>query len=174
MKKLNLLLGLLIGFMILSCSSEDTENSQTELSQLVQVEQRRFDSGTLYETIVINYSNQKPELWNFYDGLGLLTFYSEWNYNTNGLISSIEGYLPNGNLDSELVVDYDDSQRIIQTTTTEGNGTFTTTTNFTHNSDNTISSSTDSNGNMSNKTFEINSNGIIDKQVVNGNVVVSV
>ena len=54
------------------------------------------------------------------------------------------------------------------------NGTNFTTTNFTHNSDNTINSHTNKNGDISTKIFEINDNGVIDKEIVNGEVRVSV
>lgn len=164
-----------MGLAVISCSfDDDTDNSQPQLTQLIQVEQRRFDSGILYEKIVIDYANQKPELWSFYDDSDQLTYTTEWNYSSNGFLSSIKGYLPNGNLDYELNINYDSSNRIIQTIGSEENNTVTTTTNFTHNSDNTITSNTNSNGSTSAKTFEINNNGIIDKEIVNGNVTVFV
>lgn len=174
MNKLNLIIGILIGLTILSCSSDDTNDSQKESTQLVQVEQRRFDNGILYEKIIIDYSNQKPQLWSFYDDSNQLTYTTQWNYLSNGSVSSLKGYLANGNLDYELTINYDSNNRIIETTRSEENNTYITTTNFTHNSDNTITSITDNNGNTSTKTFEINSNGIIDKEIVNGIVTVSV
>ena len=174
MKKLNLLLTILIGLSILSCSSDDDDNPQTQISQLTKIEQRSFYNGTLEEKIIINYSNQKPELWSFYDETNQLTFMSEWNYSTNGNLISIKGYLPDGSLSSESNISYDNSNRIIQTIRSEENNTYITSTNFIHNSDNTITSNTDSNGNISSKIFEINNNGIIDKEIENGNVIVSV
>jgi len=173
MKKLNLLLGILIGLTILSCSSDDNDETD-EQTQLIRVEQRRFDNGILNEKIIMDYSNQKPELWSFYDDSDQLTYTTEWNYSSNGSLSSIKGYLPDGNLDYELIINYDSSDRIIQTTRSEENNTDTTTTSFIHNSNNTITSTTNSNGNNSTKTFEINNNGIIDKEIVDGNVTVSV
>ena len=174
MKKPNLLLTILIGLSILSCSSDDDDNPQTQISQLTKIEQRSFYNGTLEEKIIINYSNQKPELWSFYDETNQLTFTSEWNYSTNGNLISIKGYLPDGSLSSESNISYDNSNRIIQTIRSEENNTYITSTNFIHNSDNTITSNTDSNGNISSKIFEINNNGIIDKEIENGNVIVSV
>lgn len=177
MKKQILLLGVLIGLTIFSCSSDDNDGPDEQIpeqTQLVQVVQRRFDNEILDEIIIIDYSNQKPELWSFYDDSDQLTYITEWNYSSNGYLSSIKGYLPNGNLDYELIINYDNSDRIIQTTRSEENSTYITITNFTHNSDNTITSNTNSNGNTSTKTFEINNNGIIYKEIVNGNITVSV
>lgn len=175
MKKLNLILITFIGLLlILSCSSDDNDNSQIHTSQLIKIEQRSFYNGTLEEKIIIDYSNLKPELWSFYDETNQLTGTSEWNYSSDGNLISIIGYLPNGNLNSELNISYDNSNRIVQTIRSEDNNNYVTTSNFIHNNDNTITSNTDSNGNLSSKTFEVNSNGIIDKEIVNGNVVVSV
>ena len=53
MKKLNLLLTILIGLSILSCSSDDDDNPQTQISQLTKIEQRSFYNGTLEEKIII-------------------------------------------------------------------------------------------------------------------------
>lgn len=174
MKKLNLLLTIFIGLSILSCSSDDNDSPQPQTSQLIRVEQRSFYNGALEEKIIMDYKNQKPELWSFYDDANQLTYSTKWNYASNGSLSSIKGYLPNENLDYELNISYDNSNRITQTTRMEENNTYLTTTNFIHNSNNTITSNTNSNGNISTKTFEINSNGIIDKEIVNGNVIVSV
>lgn len=174
MKKLNLLLAIFIGLSILSCSSDDNDIPQSQTTQLVKIEQRSFNNGVLEEKIIIDYDNQKPELWSFYDEANDLTYTSEWNYSSNGFLSSIKGYSSNGTLNSETNITYDNSNRIIQTVSSEENGTYLTTTNFTHNSDNTITSDTNSNGNTSTRTFEINSNGIIDKEIENGNVTGSV
>lgn len=159
-----------------SCSSEENEIPVTQTQSLVKIEQRQFDfnSGALTEKIIFEYNNQRPTLASFYDENSQLTYTSEWNYSNNNLLSSIRGYLPNGTLDSETTITYDNSNRIIETKRLENNSTYLTTTNFTHNSDNTITSETNSNGNISSKTFEINNNGIIDKEIVDGNVIISV
>jgi hypothetical protein len=174
MKKLFLLLS--IGLLMTSCSSEENEIPVTQTQSLVKIEQRQFDfnSGALTEKIIFEYNNQRPTLASFYDENSQLTYTSEWNYSNNNLLSSIRGYLPNGTLDSETTITYDNSNRIIETKRLEDNSTYLTTTNFTHNSDNTITSETNSNGNISSKTFEINNNGIIDKEIVDGNVIISV
>jgi hypothetical protein len=174
MKKLILLLS--IGLLITSCSSEENEIPEIQTQVLVKIEQRQFDfnNGALTEKIIFEYNNQRPTIALFYDENNQLTYTSEWNYSNNNFLSSIKGYLPSGTLDSETNITYDSSNRIIQTKRSEENSTYLTTTDFTHNSNNTITSNTNSNGNISSKTFEINNIGIIDKEVVNGNVIVSV
>lgn len=171
MKKLFLLLS--IGILIISCSSDENEIPENQTSNLIKIEQRQFENGILTEKIIFEYNNNRPTIASFYDDDNQLTYTSEWNY-SNNYLSSIKGYLANGTLDSETNITYDNSNRIIKTERTEENGTYLTTTNFTHNNDNTIISDTNSNGNTSTKTFEINSNGIINKEIVNGDVRVSV
>lgn len=174
MKKLFLLLA--IGLLITSCSSEENEISENQTQTLVRVEQRQFDlnSGVLTEKIIFEYENQKPTIALFYDQNNQLMYTSEWNYSSDNFLSSITGYLPNGTLDLQTAITYDDSNRIIKTKRSRGNSPYLTTTYFTHNSNNTITSVTDNNGNTLNKIFEINNNGIIDKEIVDGNVITSV
>jgi hypothetical protein len=87
-------------------------------------------------------------------------------------LSSLKGYLPNVTLNSETNVTYDNSNRIIQIVRSEENATYFTVTIFTHNVDNKITSDSNSSGNRWTKTFNINSNGIIDKD--NFNVTTSI
>jgi hypothetical protein len=62
--------------------------------------------------------------------------------------------LPNGTLNSETNITYDNSNRIIKTERIiEESGKYLTTTNFTHNSNNTITSETNSNGNTSDENI---------------------
>lgn len=173
MKKLLLLLLLSIGISTISCSSDENEVPENQTSNLIKLEQRQFENGVLSEKIIFEYNNDKPTKASFYEDNNQLTYTSEWNY-SNNYLSSIKGYLANGALDSETYITYDSSNRIIKTERTEENGTYLTTVNFTHNNDNTIISDTNSNGFTSTKTFEINSNGIINKEIVNGDVRVSV
>jgi hypothetical protein len=172
MKKIFLLLS--IGLLLISCSSEENKIPENQISSLIKLEQRQFENGVLTEKNIFEYKNNKPTLASFYDDNNQLTYTSKWNYSNSNYLSSIKGYLPNGTLNSETNITYDNSNRIIKTERIEESGKYLTTTNFTHNSNNTITSETNSNGNTSTKTFEINSNGSISKEIVNGDVSVSV
>jgi len=172
MKKIFLLLS--IGLFIISCSSDEDQIPQTRTPTLVKLEQRQFQDGVLTEKIIFEYSNQRPTIAQFYNGNNQLTYTSEWGYSNNNYLSSIKGYLPNGILSSETNITYDTFNRIIKTERAEENNTYLSTTNFTHNSNNTITSETNSNGSISSKVFEINNDGLIDKEIVNGNLRVSV
>ena len=81
---------------------------------------------------------------------------------------SIKGYMQNGTLNSETTISYDNLNRIIKTIRLEENNTYNTTSNFIYNNNNSITSNSNSNGNLFSKTFEINSNGIIHKEIQNG------
>jgi hypothetical protein len=172
MKKIFLLLS--IGLLMISCSSDENEIPESQISSLIKLEQKRFENGVLIEKIIFEYNNDRPTLASFYNDNNQLIYTSEWNYSVSNYLSSIKGYLPNGTLNTETNITYDNSNRIIKTERSEEDGTYLTTTNFTHNNDNTITSDTNSNGNTSTKTFEINSNGIINKEIVNSDVRVSV
>ena len=172
MKKIFLLLS--IGLLFISCSSEENEITENQIPSLIKLEQRQFENGVLTEKIILKYNNNKPTIASFYDNNNQLKYTSEWNYSNNNYLSSMKGYLSNGKLNSETNITYDDSNRIIKTQRIEESGTYLTTTNFTHNNDKTITSETNSNGNTSTKIFKINSNGIINKEIANGDIRVSV
>ncbi|MEN8123115.1 MAG: hypothetical protein ABFS35_22445 [Bacteroidota bacterium] len=180
MRRINYLSGVLIGIVLLSCSSDeniipDDENIVPDppISQLIKVEQRSFTNGELNNTTIMNFINHKPVLWSSYDETNQLNYYQEWNYIDNEVLTSINTYLPDGHLEYEYTIFYDNENRFIQTIHKK-NDIIMTTRNFIYNTDNTITSITNSGGGDSTKTFEINNNGIVDKEIVNGNVVVSV
>ena len=179
MKKLNLLLAFLIGFILFNCSSDDNSNTQEEPqnSQIVRTIQRIYDldnSSLLEERIVIDYNNGKPILWSFYDNTNQLTFTEELNYSNNGLLTSIQGFLSDGTSYSETSITYDSSNRILQRIYNEEDGSYNETISFIYNNNNTITSETNSNGFTSSKIFELNDDGIIYREIQNGNIVVSV
>lgn len=170
-KKASLLLLLVSLSALISACSSDDDSTNPETSTLVRVEQSILENGVLDEKIVMDFNNQKPVRWSFYNATNQLMFFSEWNYNSNGALATIKGYLADGTLDNQLTITYDSSNRITQTTRSEENNTFIATTNFIHNNDNTITSNSNSIGNNTTKTFEVNANGIIDKEIFNGNTV---
>lgn len=170
MKKIKLIILFFLGLTIFSCSnSEDSNSSQ----KLIKFEQKKYSNGVLEEKNVFVLENEKPYSAHFYNASNELTHKSYWHY-TNGLLTSIKGYFPDGTLYIQSNTVYDSSNRIIQTSTNEDNGSYLRTTNFIYNNNNTITSNTNNNGSNSSKTFEINSNGLIDKEIVSGNTVVSV
>lgn len=172
MKKLFSLL--FIGLLITSCSSEETEVTEKQKPNLIKLEIKQFNTGKLSGKTISEYNNNKIAFSSYYDENNQLTNTSEWNYSNNNDLSSIKRYLPSGILSSELNITYDNSNRITQTIDQKEDGSSFTITNFTHNSDNTINSHTNKSGDISTKIFEINDNGVIDKEIVNGEVRVSV
>ncbi|MEW5675971.1 hypothetical protein ABGT15_06620 [Flavobacterium enshiense] len=133
------------------------------------------ENGAIEEKIIHEYHNQKPTKMSFYDQSNTLTFYTLFEYTTNGLLTKVKNYSNIGNPLGETTVSYDNLSRISSVikiyTASPGNPEIT---RFTYNTNNTITSSYDPEGNGSTKTFELNSNGIIDKEFVNGNLVTSV
>ena len=163
--------------MIMSCSSEENEIPETETKVLVKVEQNQISNGILSEKIIFEYKNNKPTLASFYNENNELTYTSEWIYNSSGYLSSTKGSsTSNMNSNSETNIIYDNSNRIIQTIRSEDNNSGSTTTKFTYNNDNTITSESNSGSSVTNrvKTFVLNDNGIIDKEIVDGNIIVQV
>ena len=179
MKKLNLFIGFLTGILFFSCSSNDSSSNQetTQNLQTVRTEQKIYDfddSSVLEERIVMDYSDGKPILWTFYNSSDEITFKEEMNYSSNGLLTSIQGFSADGTSYAETIITYDSSNRISQTVYAQEDGSFNRTVSFTYNNDNTITSETNSNGFTSSKTFDLNSDGLIHREIQNGNVVVSV
>ncbi|MCG2611784.1 hypothetical protein LZZ90_09725 [Flavobacterium sp. SM15] len=172
MKKICLLF---LSLSLFSCSS-DSESSNSSSSQLVKMEQKSYyDNGDLEETIVHEYANQKPTKMSFYDENNNLSGYTDFQYNANGVLNKIKDYSAPGNLIQESTISYDSQNRISSIikiyTASPGNPEIL---RFTYNPDNTITSSYDPAGSDQTKIFELNSNGIIDKELVNGTVVTSV
>lgn len=173
MSKIKYIFTVLFSFLVLISCSKDEESTTvgTPTLKLTKIEQKSYFNSVFEEKNVIVFENQKPYSLYSYDATNQLTFKSFWEY-TNGKVSAIKGYLPNGTLYLQSNISYNSSNRITQISTTEDN-TYLTTTNFTYNG-NTITSNRNSNGSLSSKIFEINSNGYIDKEIVNGNVIMSV
>ncbi len=176
MKKRNVLLGMLIGMLFISCSSDDDNESQEpQIAQLYKMEQRAYYNGTLEEKIIFDYSNQKLELVTFYNENDVLGGSSDFIYNSQGILIGVNDFSADNSLTRELTIIYDGQNRIIQTDRVYlSNPDVHLLVNFIHNSDNTITSMSSGPNNTQEKVFEINSNGIIDKETYEGNVVASV
>ncbi|WP_203292497.1 hypothetical protein [Luteirhabdus pelagi] len=177
MKKRTLLIVFAIGATILSCSSEEDTNDnnpQQEAPMVAETEQRIFESGSLSERVVTSFENGKPKTWTFFDATGDITFRTDWLYNGSDNLTTINGFLPNGEQSYTLTITYDGSERISEMVRSEQSGSFITTTTFTHNNDNTITAITESDGFESTKTFEVNSDGIIDKEIEDGTEIATV
>ncbi|MCT8339736.1 hypothetical protein MG296_06700 [Flavobacteriaceae bacterium TK19130] len=177
MIKRTLLIVFVIGVTMFSCSSEENtndDNPQQDAPMVVETEQRIFENGSLSERVVTTYDLGKPEAWTFFDANGDITFRTEWLYNGNNNLTTINGFLPNGEQSYALTITYDNSGRISELVRSEQSGTFITTTTFTHNNDNTITAITESDGFESTKTYEVNNDGVIDKEIEDGTVVAMV
>ena len=162
--------------LFISCSSDDDNDSEVpQEPQLVQMEQRAYYNGTLEEKIIFDYSNQKLELVTFYNENDVLGGSSDFIYNSQGILIGVNDFSADNSLTRELTISYDGQNRIIQTDRVYlSNPDVHLLVNFIHNSDNTITSMSSGPNNTQEKVFEINSNGIIDKETYEGNVVVSV
>lgn len=165
---------LILTLILFSCNSDDSDNS-TNVPQLLKMEQLSYDNGVLDERIVFEYNNQKPTKATFFDANNNLTASTNFIYNSNGLLSAIKNYEPNTNLISEMIITYNSQNKITKTdrvSTLQPNEH--TTVDFTYNSNNTITSVYTSGSNTQERIFELNSNGIIHKEIFNGNVIISV
>lgn len=175
MKKLNLLLTFFVGLTILSCSSDDDSTTSTQEVQLDRFEQKLYDNEGLNQIYIFDYTNNRPETSSYYNAQNVLIGYSNWEYNSNGLLSEINDFSSDNVLTRNLKIIYDNQNRIINTDMVYSSSpTNHILVNFTHNSDNTISSEYSVSGNIENKTFEMNSEGLIDKEIQNGITIVSV
>lgn len=162
----NKLLLLIFTTFLFSCSNDDSssEPSVNQTKQLFKKEKILYENGNLNMKITTQYENNKPAIDSAYNSTNQLLYVSKNFFNTNNLVSSIKVYDENGILSIENNITYDNLGRITQILNTQPSGS--SVFNFTLNSNNTISSERISNGSVvTTKTFFLNSNGIIYKEV---------
>lgn len=164
---------LILTLILISCS--DNSEDSTNIPQLLKMEQLSYDNGVLEERIVFEYNNQKPIKATFFDSNNNLTASTNFIYNSDDLLSAIKDYLPNNSLMSEMTITYNSQNKITRTDRVDmSQPNNHTTVNFTYNPDNTITSVYTSGSTTQERIFELNSNGIIHKEIFNGNVITSV
>lgn len=168
MRKILSIFSLII--IINACSSDEGINEPT-LPNLIKTEQRSYFNNNLEEIIITNYENKKITKESFFDPNNQLVAKTVWSY-TNNVLSNIKTYSPSNVLVGEFNLTYNNAGKLVQTIRNEGTYT-TTTTTFSYNG-NTISSERNANGYITNKTFTLNANGIIDKEYENGDLMVSI
>lgn len=169
MRKILSIFSLII--IINACSSDEGINEPT-LPNLIKTEQRSYFNNNLEEIIITNYENKKITKESFFDPNNQLVAKTVWSY-TNNVLSNIKTYSPSNVLVGEFNLTYNNAGKLVQTIRNEGTYTTTTTTTFSYNG-NTISSERNANGYITNKTFTLNANGIIDKEYENGDLMVSI
>jgi hypothetical protein len=163
------LLSILITFLI-SCSNNDdaTEPIINPVKQLLKTDNYLYENGNLNIKISTKYENNKPVTDSVYDSSNQLSYYSKNFFNTNNLASSIKVYIPNGTLSIENNIIYDNLGKIIKIIKNQPSGSYVF--NYILNSNNTITSEIVSNGSVvSTKTFHLNTNEIIYKEVNGSN-----
>lgn len=163
MKKL--LLSLVAVVLLTSCSNDDTANNIASSSRYT-VTQKSYDSGSIENINVFEYTNGKPTMGTFYTPNHIPLSNAIMNY-TDGVITSSIIYTGNNIEIGRTNFTYDAQGRITKKVTQEGS--YVSTTNYTYNSNNTITSVT-TGSNTSTKTFYLNSTGIIYKQEEGSNV----
>ncbi|MCB0475888.1 MAG: hypothetical protein KDC69_09435 [Flavobacteriaceae bacterium] len=175
MKKLNLLVGILLGFIILSCSSDENTNSTSQVPQLIRIDRTSVGLGPGSPIQSAEFINNRPNIINYFDENNNLTYYFVYSYNTNDLLIEIDEFYANNDHRSKTEITYDSQNRIIQIKNENLEFNYTSwTVDYTFNSDNTISSYSESYfSGTQEKTFIINSNGYIDKEIIDGQEVVS-
>ena len=92
MKKLNLLLAILIGPTLFSCSSNDDMTLATQGIQLDKIEQKLYNNEVLDRIIVADYVGNRLETSSSYTSQNVLGGYSNWIYNSDGLLSAINDF----------------------------------------------------------------------------------
>lgn len=160
-----------IFFTVLSCSQDDkTDNLPLPIgTQLDEIEQKMYENGDLNRTLILKYENNKPKLYSFYNTSDALTGTNEFKYDSEGKLTGINGFNLDGTQNYKLTITYDNQNRIIKTVREDPEFTEDSrVVNFTHNPDNTITSSSLEYGSTRERTFVINANGIIDKEIVDG------
>ncbi|WP_417194993.1 hypothetical protein [Bizionia sp.] len=160
--KLNLLLIVLIALISYSCSDDDVAQTESPRS-ISKLKLKIYNSNEVERYSIRDYENNRPKTDSFYNNNHELTSYFDWIYEY-GMLTDRKGYSANGTLIFNVTISYDNMNRIIQTTNSS-NASNIITTDFTYNSDNTISSRQENNSGFLNKTFYINTLGLIHKEL---------
>ena len=169
MNKLYLVISMLL---MGACSSKEDKLHQEKGTSLIKVEHRKFEEGVLYEKVIIEFENNKPILYSFYDDEDQLLYTSEWRYSEDNYLASVADYSSEGALQSQTKITYDALNRIIKTATETTDSTYFSSVKFTHNNNHTIISEANMNGFEFTRIFEINSDGLIYKETEDGEVTV--
>lgn len=161
MKKI-LIACLSLAAMLTSCSDDDSTPTGNN-SPLVSTKQTLYENGEVEEIFVSEYSNGKITKMNWLTPENVQTGYNIISYNSDGLLSSINTYMGTA-VYSTTEYTYDNQGRMTTVhQLSEPEGVDYTRT-FTHNNDNTITS-TSTNSWEEPKTFYLNSNNVAYKEV---------
>ena len=155
---------------MISCLSEEIESSPNYFPILSRIERLSFEGGSLTERMIIKFNSNKPTFASFYDNYGQLKSIIKWSYFKNNYLSSIKAYLPDGTSTLETNIIYDSENRIVKTERKDKKGIYLSISNFKYNKDNTITCYTERGKKLSSKLFVVNNRGMIEKELVNGNV----
>lgn len=161
MKKM--LLGCLgAALLLVSCSDDDTSGTTITNPPLVTTTQKIFRDGVLAEIYNSEYSNGRITKMKWLTPDNVQTGYTELAYTGNGLLASTTNY--NGTIIySKSIYDYDSQQRMTKIDFVSDAEGITYETNFTHNSNNTITA-VRTGFFESSKTFYLNSDGNVYKE----------
>jgi len=182
MKKQILLYFLLVIMANISCSKDKSESEivneesmeeETFATKLVSESiQKRYNttSGDLEAIYRGKFENNRLAKFEYFNANEELTGYQLFDYNSDGLLTSLTGYATDGTLNYESTLLYDDEKRLISEETNEGSGNFTTTVAIQYNGDNTITRTEEFEDTIEEKVYFLNENNIIYKVERTGSV----
>lgn len=166
MKKLLLSLTALV--MLSACSDDDTASTNNNGLQLKKMNQISYYNGAVESTGVFEFVDGKPSKNLYYSESGALTFYDTFTYE-NGLLKTIKGYMPNNVLEHQSVITYDAQGRISRYTNEEISNEYSGAVSYVFNANNTITATSVSGTNTQTKTYYLNSDNLIYKEVSQNN-----
>jgi hypothetical protein len=159
MKKILLSLTALV--LLTSCADDDrtSENDNPHLKKMTQVS---YVDGTIESSGIYEFVNGIPNKYNYLDESGNLEAYDIFSYN-NGLLTTIKGFSANNVQLTQSVTSYDTQGRITGYTINDSDVTGTT--GYVYNADNTITATSLFGTHTQTKTYYLNSDNLIYKEV---------
>jgi len=161
-----LLLSCLAVFVLLltSCSDNDSSDTNNNNFPLVSTRQKMYEDGEVTKIYVGEYSNGSLIKHNWFTPQNVQTGYTELNYDNNGILKSIIDY-SGGTVSFKSTYNYDNQHRMtgILAEFFEYNTTITTV--YTYNNDNTITAVISEPQYTQTRTFYLNNDGFVFKQV---------
>tara|TARA_Y100000815_G_scaffold264596_1_gene280426 strand:+ start:9300 stop:10190 length:891 start_codon:yes stop_codon:yes gene_type:complete len=154
-------------------NEDDTnENQDPEEKLLINIEQLIYgENGSLLSKSISEYIDEKIDTELYYSPDNVLESYSKYMYNSQGKINSIAIYNAGNEKTYEATLIFDSDTRIIEKVEFLYNLNIEKNTTYNYTSNNTIVSTFNNNGNLQERTFELGSNGIINKEILDGAIV---
>jgi len=149
-------------------SDDEVMNEESDTRELLKIIQKSYDNAELSQQFHFIFEDGKIEVDSAYSPNGQLIYYNDWIYD-EGILAGTKLFLADGTLQHENAYTFDSQNNLINRTSSEEQGAYSTTVSYTYHNDSIVSNK-NFDGYLSNKTFYLNESGFIYKEVDGENI----